>query len=112
VVCKEAFRFFVDAATFEVGQCTEQKARHSAIRSNLVAHFNLNVAVYYCRRRGKRKMRSWANCRQSFHDHSPNSKLGLNTNPVIRSRMDSLFAAEIAFRRLHRDMPEKKLDLL
>jgi|SRR6516164_5401925 len=51
-------------------------------------------------------------CRQSFHDHSPNSKLGLNTNPVIHSRMDSLFAAEIAFRRLHRDMPEKKLDLL
>src|SRR6516165_5005002 len=63
VVCKEAFRFFVDAATFEVGQCTEQKARHSAIRSNLLAHFNLNVAVYYCLRRGKRKMRSWANCR-------------------------------------------------
>src|SRR5262250_99086 len=38
VVCKEPFRFFVDAATFEVGQCTEQKARHSAIRSNLLAH--------------------------------------------------------------------------
>ena len=63
VVCKEALRFFVDAATLEVGQCTEQKARHAAIRSNLLAHFNLNVAVYYCRRRGKRKMRLWANCR-------------------------------------------------
>jgi hypothetical protein len=50
VVCKEPFRFFVDAATFEVGQCTEQKVRHSAIRSNLLAHFNLNVAVYYRRR--------------------------------------------------------------
>ena len=46
VECKEAFRFFVDAASFEVGQCTGQKARHSAIRSNLLAHFNLNVAVY------------------------------------------------------------------
>jgi hypothetical protein len=42
VVCEQAFRFFIDAATFDVGQCAGEKARHSSIRSNLMAHFNLN----------------------------------------------------------------------
>jgi hypothetical protein len=45
VVCEQAFRFLIEAATFEVGQCAGEKARHSSIRSNLSAHFNLNVAL-------------------------------------------------------------------
>jgi hypothetical protein len=36
VVGEEAFRFSVDAATFEIGQCAGEKARHSSIRPNLL----------------------------------------------------------------------------
>jgi hypothetical protein len=43
---------------------------------------------------------------------APNSSEGLNSEPIIHRVPESLFASQIFFRRLHRYMPEKKLDLL
>src|SRR6202030_2375707 len=40
MVGEEAFRFFVDAATFESGHYMGEQARHLHIPSNLTIHFN------------------------------------------------------------------------
>src|ERR1700680_4141830 len=43
MVGEKAFRFFVDATTFEIGPCSEENAPHYPIRSNLRVYFNLNA---------------------------------------------------------------------
>ena len=50
------------------------------------------------------------NGRQSFHRR--NSGRGLDSDLVVYGGSNSLRAAEVSLRRLHRDVPEEELDLL
>jgi hypothetical protein len=43
---------------------------------------------------------------------SPSSKLELDADPVIDRGSNPLLAAEVTFGRLHRNVPQEKLDLL
>jgi hypothetical protein len=50
--------------------------------------------------------------RQSFHNRAPGSRIRLDANAIIDGRSNPLFAAKVAFGRLHGNVPQKKLDLL
>jgi hypothetical protein len=50
--------------------------------------------------------------RQTFHNRAPNSRIRLDANPIIDGGSNSLLAAQVAFGRLHRNVPQEKLDLL
>jgi hypothetical protein len=50
--------------------------------------------------------------RQSFHNRAPGSRIRLDANAIIDGRSNPLFAPKVALRRLHRNVPQKKLDLL
>jgi hypothetical protein len=50
--------------------------------------------------------------RLTFHSRAPNSKIGLDANAIIDGGSNSLLAAQVAFGRLHRNVPQEKLDLL
>jgi hypothetical protein len=42
----------------------------------------------------------------------PRNSSGFDAKPIFHSHSQSLLAANVTFRSLHRDMPQKKLDLL
>jgi hypothetical protein len=42
----------------------------------------------------------------------PRNSSGFDAKPIVHGDSQSLLAANVAFRSLHRDMPQKKLDLL
>jgi hypothetical protein len=56
--------------------------------------------------------RFWMSGRLTFHSRAPNSKIGLDANAIIDGGSNSLLAAQVAFGRLHRNVPQEKLDLL
>jgi hypothetical protein len=39
-------------------------------------------------------------------------RVGFQPNPIIHRIAETLFAAQVPLRRLHRDMPKKELNLL
>ena len=41
----------------------------------------------------------------------PRNSSGFDAKPIVHGDSQSLLAANVAFRSLHRDMPQKKLDL-
>src|SRR6266853_3483907 len=52
------------------------------------------------------------NSRQTFHNRAPYSRIPLDANPIIDGGSNSLLAAKVAFGRLHRNVPQEKLNLL
>jgi hypothetical protein len=54
----------------------------------------------------------WTDCRQTFHNCAPTSRSGLDANTIIDGRSNPLLAAQVTFGRLHRNVPQEKLDLL
>src|SRR6266436_479356 len=50
--------------------------------------------------------------RQPFHNRAPSSGIRLDANAIVDGRSNPLFAPKVAFGRLHRNVPQKKLDLL
>jgi len=50
--------------------------------------------------------------RPAVRDLRRSLRVGLQPNPIIHRLAETLFAAQVRLRRLHRDMPKKELNLL
>jgi hypothetical protein len=49
--------------------------------------------------------------REPFHNRASSSGIRLDANAIIDGSSNPLFAPKVAFGRLHRNVPQKKLDL-